>query len=40
MDHPFVIFVKFFEKLTFLTPCVSEVRNASFSETFANLINE
>ena len=45
-DHPFSTFPKFSEKLTFLTPWYAHVRvyqglrNASFSESFGNVLNK
>ena len=45
-DHSFCMYAKFSEKLTFLTPiriltyAYQGVRNLSFSENFANVLNE
>ena len=44
-DRSFITFAKFSEKITLLTSCyahicVSEIRDDSFSENFANVINE
>ena len=42
-DHLFSIYAKFSEKLTFLNilTCVYQgVKNANFSENFANMLNE
>ena len=39
MDHSFSTFAKFFEKLRFLS-AYQGVRDVSFSENFANLLNE
>ena len=39
-DHSFSTFAKYSEKLTFLTPWYHGVENVSFSENFANVLNE
>ena len=40
MDHSFLTYAKFSEKLTFFTCAYQGVRNVSFSENFACLLNE